>query len=68
MADHKLTVKRACSCVFLSRAAHYRRGVDWSERDGHVVEALNVVVGHHGRWGFWKCYGRIKLDGHFWES
>jgi putative transposase len=53
--------------VFLSRAAYYRRGVDWSERDGTVIEALNVVIGQHGRWGFWKCYGRVKLDGHFWN-
>ena len=53
--------------MFLSRAAYYRRGIDWSERDGPVIEALNVVIGQHGRWGFWKCYGRVKLDGHSWN-
>ncbi len=47
MAEHSLTVKRACSCVFLSRAAYYRCGIDWSERDGPVIEALNVVVAGH---------------------
>lgn len=67
MAEHKLRVSRACSCVFLSRSAYYREGIDWSERDGDVIEALNVVVGQHGRWGFWKCYRRIRLDGRFWN-
>lgn len=53
--------------MYLSRASYYKRGIDWSKCDGPLIEALNVVVGRHGRWGFWKCYGRVKLDGHSWN-
>ena len=53
--------------MFLSRASYYKRGIDWSKRDGPLIEALNVVIGQHGRWGFWKCYGGVKLDGHSWN-
>jgi putative transposase len=67
VAEHKLSVSRACGCMSLSRAAYYKRGIDWSKRDAPVIEALNMVVGQHGRWGFWKCYGRIRLDEHFWN-
>jgi len=36
-------------------------------RDAPVVEALNAVVAKHGRWGFWKCHDRLRLEGHPWN-
>jgi hypothetical protein len=27
------------------------------------MEAVLAVVGEHGRWGFWKCFDRLRLDG-----
>ena len=36
-------------------------------RDAPVVEALNAVVAKHGRWGFWKCHDRLRLQGHAWN-
>jgi len=36
-------------------------------RDGAVVAALTVLVEQHGRWGFWKCFARLRLDGHGWN-
>lgn len=36
-------------------------------RDAPVVEALNAVVDKHGRWGFWKCHDRLKLQGYPWN-
>lgn len=37
------------------------------ERDREVIEALNRLVESNGRWGFWKCYDRLRLDGHRWN-
>ena len=62
-----LSVARACQAARLSRAAYYRRGVDWAERDRPVVDALNQVVSRHGRWGFWKCHDRLRLEGYGWN-
>ncbi len=35
--------------------------------DTPVVEALHEVVEHHGRWGFWKCFHRLRDQGHVWN-
>jgi transposase InsO family protein len=67
MHDERLSVSRACQVARLSRAAYYRKGIDWGERDRPVVEALNRVVERHGRWGFWKCHDRLRLEGHLWN-
>jgi putative transposase len=37
------------------------------ERDREVIEALNGVVADRPRWGFWKCYDRLRLDGRGWN-
>ena len=26
-----------------------------------------AVVAKHGRWGFWKCYDRLRLQGYLWN-
>lgn len=28
---------------------------------------MNAKVERHPRWGFWKCHGRLRLDGHLWN-
>lgn len=35
--------------------------------DSEVIEALQELVGEHQRWGFWKCYDRLKLAGRTWN-
>lgn len=60
-------MQRACRVVAISRAAYYRNPQDRALRDAPVVDALNAVVAKHGRWGFWKCHDRLKLDGHAWN-
>ena len=36
-------------------------------RDQAVIDALNAMVENRPRWGFWKCYDRLRLDGHRWN-
>ncbi|MDI3461631.1 MAG: hypothetical protein OJF50_000452 [Nitrospira sp.] len=28
-----------------------------------MIAALTTVMAAHSRWGFWKCYRRLRLDG-----
>src|SRR5262249_9834021 len=35
--------------------------------DADVVTALNDVVARHRRWGFWKCFHRLRRAGHRWN-
>ena len=35
--------------------------------DAPVIAALTAVVAAHGRWGFWKCFDRLRLDGRPWN-
>jgi putative transposase len=37
------------------------------ERDAAVIEALGRVVDRHPRSGFWKCFGRLRRQGHGWN-
>jgi len=32
-----------------------------------MVTALNDVVARHSRWGFWKCFYRLRRAGHRWN-
>lgn len=65
--DHGLPVRRACQAVRLSRAAYYRPPRSRLTRDTDVVTALNDVVARHARWGFWKCFYRLRRAGHRWN-
>lgn len=60
-------MQRACRVVAISRAAYYRRPQDCARRDVLVDDSLNAIVAKHGNWGFWKCHGRLRLDGHNWN-
>ena len=67
VAVHHLSVRRACAAVKLSRAAYYRGSKGADTRDDPVIEALNELVTRHPRWGFWKCFDRLRLDGKSWN-
>jgi len=67
VTEHALPVRPACRAVGLSRTAWYRRPADPAARDEAVVVALMALVEEHGRWGFWKCFGRLRLLGHPWN-
>ena len=67
MGKHQLPVRRACQIVSLSRAAYYRPPVSARRRDAAVIAALTDVVARYPRWGFWKCYDRLRLEGAAWN-
>lgn len=51
----------------LARRGYYRGEVASTGRDAAVIDALQGIVARHGRWGFWKCFFRLRLDGHGWN-
>src|SRR5262249_30600106 len=65
--EHQLPVARACRVVRLSRAAYYRPPPSPARADAAVIAALTGLVAEHGRWGFWKCFDRLRLLGHQWN-
>lgn len=67
MKDHQLPIRRACQIVKLSRAAYYRQPKCQMQRDAEVIQALNEVVAKRSRWGFWKCFDRLRLEGRTWN-
>ena len=67
MADLGLSRSRACAAVGLSRSSWYREPPQQHVRDQAVIDALNAMVEKRPRWGFWKCYDRLRLDGHPWN-
>jgi len=67
VAEHDLSIRRACAAVKLSRAAYYRGSDRGRPSDEPVIQALNETVGKHPKWGFWKCYSRLRLDGKPWN-
>jgi putative transposase len=67
VAEHDLSVRRVSAAVKLSRAAYYRDPGRDRSRDEPVIEALNETVSRYPKWGFWKCYDRLRLDGKPWN-
>lgn len=65
--EHKLSKAKACKVMGLSRSAYYKPRVDWSAKDAEVVDSLNEIVESRTRWGFWKCFHRLRADGKAWN-
>lgn len=64
VTEHRLSKAKACRLVGLSRTVLYRPKVDRLARDREVIDAINEVIAKRPRWGFWKCFDRIRLDGY----
>ena len=58
---------KACKIVGFSRSAFYKSTVNWAAKDAPVIDALNEIITKRARWGFWKCYYRLRRDGHVWN-
>ena len=67
MPDHHLPVQRACRMVRLSRAAYYQPPQPRVRADAPIIAALMAIVADYGRWGFWKCFGRLRRLGYHWN-
>ena len=67
IAEHRLSIKRSCSYLSLSRAAFYRNISSAAVRDSDLVTALNALIERHSRWGFWKCFRALRRQGHPWN-
>jgi putative transposase len=65
--EHQLPVQRACRVVRLSRTAYYQPPVPASRRDAAVIAALTDVVTRYPRWGFWKLFDRLRVEGRPWN-
>ena len=51
----------------LSRTAYYEPPLPRVLRDSDVIRALQAVVTKNSRWGFWKCFDQLRLDGAWWN-
>lgn len=65
--EHRLSRAKACKTVRLSRSALYKPVTDRMTKDAPVVDALNAIVAKRTRWGFWKCFARLRADGKPWN-
>jgi putative transposase len=65
VAQGGVGVAVACRAAGLSRRSFYR--APRQRDDTTIVDALQAVVAEHGRWGFWKCFRRLRLDGQSWN-
>ena len=50
-----------------SRSALYKPKTDWAAKDAPVIDALNEIIEQRPRWGFWKCFTRMRKDGKTWN-
>lgn len=64
---HRISLRRACVMLRLSRTAYYRPPQDRVVRDQPVIDALQSTVADRPRIGFWKCYDRLRFLGHAWN-
>ena len=66
-----LSIAKACRLTGLSRRSWYRPDPKQNrlKRDRPIVDALNAIIQDptRSRWGFWKCFHRLRLDGNLWN-
>jgi putative transposase len=65
--EHGLSIVCACQVARLSRAAFYKPVIEGSARDAEVIAAMQAIVAIEQRWGFWKCYDRLRAQGFAWN-
>ena len=64
-AQFGVSIAKSCRVVNMSRKAYYYKPKRTDDSD--IIEVLNNIVEKHQRWGFPKCYKRIRKLGHHWN-
>lgn len=63
--EEKLSIRRACSAIQLSRKAYYYQSV--KDSDDQVIQALNRFADKHPGYGFWKLFHVLRRAGYTWN-
>ena len=64
-ARHLVSIVKSCQAVCISRTAYYYR--KRLVNDSAVEQALLELTERHPRWGFVKCFDRLRTLGHPWN-
>ena len=64
-ATHQVGVTMSCKVVSISRTAFYYQPT--LTDDSAIIDALNDLVEKHQRWGFPKCFKRLRKLGYHWN-
>ena len=64
-SQYCVTIKMSCTIVNLSRCAYYYQPK--SADDSMIISLLKSITDKHLRWGFPKCFHRIRKLGYKWN-
>lgn len=63
--QYKASIVTSCEVVGISRTAYYYNAK--SSNDDEIIDALTKLIERHHRWGFPKCFKRLRKLGHHWN-
>ena len=63
--QYPVSVVKSCEVVCMSRTAYYYEPI--LSNDDDIIDALNKLVEKHHRWGFPKCFKRLRKLGYRWN-
>jgi putative transposase len=64
-AQHDISIVVSCQIVCISRTAYYYEPK--LINDDAIVDKLTELTDKHTRWGFPKCYKRLRKLGYVWN-
>ena len=64
-ASYQIGVTVSCKVICISRTAFYYQLT--LTDDSAIIDALNELVEKHQRWGFPKCFKRLRKRGYRWN-
>jgi putative transposase len=64
LKDQGVSISRACRLLNLGKSSVYYKPI---KDDKVIIDALSEKAEQHPREGFWKAYGRLRLEGNIWN-